>query len=143
MAFRGSFDHNLDAKHRLTVPTRFRSALADGLVLVRTPGAQCVSVWPAAPYAAQTAAALAGLNPMSKEARELKRLFSSTALETELDSAGRVQLPAKFIAHAGLDRETTVVGADDCVEIWDRATWDAYDADLVARAEELTEQLGR
>ena len=36
MAFRGTFDHTLDAKNRLTVPARYRSALADGVVLAMT-----------------------------------------------------------------------------------------------------------
>lgn len=143
MPFRGSFDHTLDAKNRLTVPTRFRAALADGLVLVRTPGTPCLSVWPAQAYAEQTSAALSGLNPLSREARELKRMFSSTALETELDAAGRIQVPAKFLAHARLTRETTIVGADDCFEVWDRGAWEAYDEQLTARAEQLTENLGR
>ena len=50
MAFRGHYEHSLDAKDRLTVPARFRAALADGVVL--SAGLDpCVEVYPTAEYA--------------------------------------------------------------------------------------------
>src|SRR5918997_945238 len=60
LAFHGTFDHTLDAKNRLTVPSKFRSALAGRVFLVK--GADpCLSVYPEATYAAMTEQALAGL----------------------------------------------------------------------------------
>ena len=55
MAFRGTFDFTLDAKNRLTVPAKFRAALADGIVLARGAG-RCLELWPQAEYEAQQAA---------------------------------------------------------------------------------------
>jgi DNA-binding transcriptional regulator/RsmH inhibitor MraZ len=34
LAFRGQYEHSLDAKDRLTIPARFRAALSEGIVLV-------------------------------------------------------------------------------------------------------------
>ena len=68
-------------------------------------------------------AALQGLNPLSSQARELKRLLPRrTRRTTELDSAGRVMLTPQLLEHAGIDREVVVTGAGDCLELWDRAS---------------------
>ncbi len=141
MAFHGTFEHTLDAKHRLTVPSKFRAALAGHVVLVKAVD-RCVSVYPEATYAGLTESALAGLNPFSPEARELKRMFFANALDVELDSAGRVMVPARFLEHAGIDREVVITGAGECLELWDRGSWETYDNDLTARAPELTASLG-
>ena len=61
MAFRGTFDHTLDAKSRLTVPARYRAALADGVVLAMPVDQQpCVGVWRPQDYERYTERALAG-----------------------------------------------------------------------------------
>src|SRR3954449_9813264 len=78
LAFHGTFEHSLDAKNRLTVPAKFRAALAGKVFLVRGPD-PCISLYPEATYSTLTTAALEGMNPFSAQARELKRLFHSTA----------------------------------------------------------------
>ena len=128
MAFHGTFDHSLDAKHRLTVPSKLRAAFSEGAFVVE--GAdRCLSLYPSTTYSALVDAALAGLNPLSAHA-------------VELDSAGRVMLGAKLAEHAGIDRDVTVIGAGDCLELWDPSTWEAYDRDLSARGADLTASLG-
>ena len=140
--FHGTFHHTLDAKNRLTVPSRFRSTLAGQIFLVR--GAEpCLSVYPAATYDTMAEAALAQMNPMSAQKREFARLFYANAMSVELDGAGRIMLPVLFMEHAGIGaREVVVAGAGDCLEVWDRARWDSYDADLAQRAPDLTASLG-
>jgi MraZ protein len=141
LAFTGTFDHNLDAKNRLTVPSKFRTVLSGGVYLVR--GVEkCVSLYPAATYEQMAQAALQGINPLSTQGRELRRVLYASALETELDSAGRVMLGPKFLEHAGIDREVVITGVGECLELWDRSAWEAYDNDLTARAPDLTESLG-
>ncbi len=141
MAFTGTFEHNLDAKHRLTIPSKFRAALSGGVYLSR--GVEkCVSLYPTETYTEIADAALAKASPMSREGRELRRVLYASALETELDSAGRVTLTPKFLEHAGIDREVVITGVGECLELWDRSAWEAYDTDLTARASELTESIG-
>jgi len=141
LAFHGTFDHTLDAKNRLTVPSKLRTAFAEGAFLVRSTE-KCISLYPAATYSAQTEAALSGLNPLHPNARELRRYFHSNASQVELDSAGRVMLSARQLQHAGIDRDVVVIGAGDCLELWDPSTWAAYDQDLTARAPDITASLG-
>ena len=141
MAFHGTFDHSLDAKHRLTVPSKLRAAFSEGAFLVE--GAdRCLSLYPSRTYSALADAALSGMNPLSAQAKQLKRYFHSNAHAVELDSAGRVMLSPRHLEHAGIERDVVVTGAGDCLELWDRSTWEAYDQDLTARAPDLTASLG-
>ncbi|HVF77313.1 MAG TPA: division/cell wall cluster transcriptional repressor MraZ [Solirubrobacteraceae bacterium] len=141
MAFRGTFDYTLDAKNRLTVPARFRTELAGGVLLAKGLEA-CVSLWTPGAYDEYTAAALQGLHPLSKEAQKLRRFFSANSLDTELDAAGRVMVPSFLLDHAGLSKEVVVTGAGDSLEIWDRATWTTYNEALSADVDEITASLG-
>jgi MraZ protein len=142
LAFHGTFDHSLDAKNRITVPSKHRAALAGTVFLVRGTD-PCISVYPEAEFSEIVRQSLAGLPKLSKQYRDLTRFFNSHADDVELDGAGRLTLQAKHLEHAGIaGREAVIAGAGDCLEIWDRAAWERYDTDLTAQAPELTESLG-
>jgi MraZ protein len=145
--FHGTFEHTLDAKHRLTVPAKYRAALSGGLVLAAStetgPGApRSIAIWTPDAYARYTASALAGLNPLSPRARELKRFLFGYSHDTELDSAHRVMIPNQHIDFAGLDKEVIVIGSGECLEVFDRARYEAYRAEQFTRIPDLVESLG-
>ncbi len=142
MIFRGTFEHSLDAKHRLTVPARYRAALAGGAVLAVSPETEpgaprSVAIWIPEDYDAYTTAALAGLNPLAPRARDLKRFFFNNSHEVELDSANRLMIPVPLLAYAGLDKEVVVTGSGECLEIWDRAAHAAYNEGVLSRFTEI------
>ena len=141
MAFHGTFEHSLDAKNRLTVPSKLRAAFSEGAFLVKSAD-RCISLYPSSTYSALVDTALSGLNPLSAQARELNRYFRSNAHFVELDSAGRVMLAPRQLEHAGIERDVVVIGAGDCLELWDPATWADYDTELTARASDITASLG-
>ena len=92
--FRGTFDHTLDAKNRLTVPARYRAALADGVVLAMPVDLKpCVGVWRPGEYDAYTRRALADVPPLSSRLSELERFFYGSSHDAELDTAGRIMVP--------------------------------------------------
>ena len=129
MAFRGTFDHTLDAKNRLTIPAKFRAALSEGVVLAK--GIErCVQVWTPKAFDEYVTGALAGLNPLSEQARKLNRFFAANSLDTELDAAGRVMVPGFLLDHAGLRKDVVVTGASDCLEVWERGAWADYNSAL-------------
>jgi MraZ protein len=141
VAFRGTFDYSLDAKNRLTVPSKFRASLSGGVVLAK--GVErCVELWPPAAFEGYTQAALADMHELSPHARKLRRYFMANSMDTELDSAGRVMLPSFLLEHAGLRKEVVVTGIDDHLEIWDRSAWADYNAALADDVTEITEGLG-
>src|SRR3990172_2649430 len=118
----GEFEHTVDDKSRLTLPAKFRQALAAGVVLTRGLDA-CLNVYPGADWHRLVEGRLAPLDPLSGEARTLQRFFYGGAVETQPDRQGRVMLPPALIDHARLGREAVVVGLGDRLEIWDREAW--------------------
>ena len=142
MAFRGTFDYSLDAKNRLTVPAKFRAALSDGVVLNKGVDG-CVEIWRPGDYESFTAEALQGFHRLSEEGRKLRSYFGANSMDTELDSAGRVGVPTFLLEHAGLNKEVVVVGAEDCLQVWDRAKWASYNEALTGEIAGITAQLGQ
>lgn len=139
MAFRGTFDHTLDAKSRLTVPARYRSALADGVVLAMPVDQQpCVGVWRPDDYERYTTRALAELPPLSGKLAELERFFYGSSHDVELDAAGRIMVPGFLAEHAGLQKEVVVVGAGDRLELWNRTSWEQHRPTLLGGVAEIT-----
>ena len=146
MIFRGTFEHALDAKHRLTVPAKFRAALAGGVVLAASPetspGApRSIAIWTPESYEAYTTRALAEVNPMSAQAREMKRFLFGLSHDTELDNAHRVMIPAAHIEFAALNKDVILVGSGECLEVFDRAQHQAYAPDQMTRVPDLVESL--
>ena len=147
MIFRGTFEHALDAKHRLTVPSKFRAALAGGVVLAASPettaaAPRSIAIWTPDGYESYTAAALTGQNPLSPQARDLKRFFFNYSHDTELDSAHRVMIPPTLLEYAGLDREVVVTGSGECLEVFDRAKYSGYSEDVLTRVPDIAAKLG-
>jgi MraZ protein len=141
MAFRGHYEHALDAKNRLNVPARVRAAFSGGLVLAQGPE-PCVTVWVPEAFDRWTASFLADLNPLSPERRKLTRYFAGTSFDAELDSAGRVILNQSLIEHAGIEREVVIVGNLDHLEVWDRRRWGEERKALNQEISGIAESLG-
>lgn len=140
MAFRSQYEHNLDAKDRITVPAAHRAGLAGGVVAME--GVEpCVEIWPQAAAEAMEATFLNPLNQMGADARRIRRRFFGTSEQTELDSAGRIRLPAHLIAHAGLEGPCLLVGVGDHVEVWNKGAWESESEEFETTAAELTERL--
>ena len=142
MAFRGTFDHTLDAKNRLTVPSKFRGQLSDGVVLAQSVE-RCLTIWLPAAYEAYVDRALDQVNPMTAQYRDLERFFGANAFETELDAAGRIMIPAPVMEWAGLRKDVVVTGVRTCLELWDRDAWSGLNTELATNVPALTEALGQ
>ena len=136
----GEYEHTIDDKNRLTLPAKFRQAFADGIVLTR--GMEgCVNVYARRDWDELVERRLAGLDPLSREARTMKRFFFAGASDGELDKQGRIMIPPALINHAGLRREVVVAGLHDHLEVWDRAAWRQQLAEVEGSAEHVAERL--
>lgn len=142
MTFRGLHEHSLDSKDRITVPSAYRGALSEGIVLMKSIE-HCVEVWPAKAAEAMEAGRLSSLDPMSRDARRIQRRFFNHSESTDLDSAGRVRLPRQMIDHAGLEGRCVVSGMGTRLEIWSPEAWAAEDEENEQLTPELTEGLAR
>ena len=135
----GQYDHTLDEKNRLTLPAKFREAFADGVVLTR--GMEgCVYAYTREAWD-RLAAAIVARDPLSPEARLMRRFFFSGAALDEPDRQGRITVPAPLIERAGLRRDVVVAGVYDHVEIWDRDAWRDQLKRVEGSAEDVAERL--
>ena len=139
MAFRGTFDHTLDAKNRLTVPARYRATLSEGVVLALPVDLKpYVGVWRPEDYERYTERSLSGLPPLSSRLTELERFFYGSSHDSDLDAAGRIMVPGFLCEHAKLNKEMVVVGAGDRLELWDKAAWREHRPALLGSVAEIT-----
>lgn len=114
----------MDEKGRLTLPSRLRTYFDGGIVVTKGVD-RCLFAFPPEEWATFKANIKANADLTSK-GRQLSRMFFSMAFEAGLDRQGRVLLPTKLSQYAGLDREVTITGVDDRLEIWDTAEWNRY-----------------
>ena len=136
----GEYEHTIDDKNRVTLPSRFRQMFAGGVVVTRGID-PCLAVYTRADWDEYVAAQLAGLSSFNREARQMRRYLFSAAIETELDKQGRITLPAALMKYARLDRDVVVAGVQDHVEIWDRAAWRTQLEEVEGSAELVAERL--
>ncbi len=136
----GEYEHTLDDKNRLTLPARLREAFGDGVVVTRGMDG-CLVVYTREGWERFVSVRLEGLDPFSREARQLSRFLFSGAVEAEPDKQGRVMIPPALVAHARLGREVVVAGVRDHVEIWDRAAWRKQLEEVEGSAELVAERL--
>jgi MraZ protein len=141
LAFRGHYEHSLDAKNRLSIPAKFRAAFSSGLVLAKETD-PCIAVWGPDDHERIIESALAGQNPLGSTRRKIQRFYQANSFELELDSAGRVTLPPPLLGHASIEKEVVVVGVGDHLEIWDQEQWAEEQRLLASSIGEVTEELG-
>jgi MraZ protein len=125
--FQGASSLNLDAKGRLSVPTRHRDVLlataAGQLTITKHPHG-CLMVFPR-PEWEKFRERIAAL-PMS--AQWWKRIFLGNAMDVEMDATGRVLVSPELREAAGITRDTMLLGMGQHFELWDKSRYDAQEA---------------
>ena len=128
--FQGASSVSLDAKGRLSVPTRHRDVLAataaNQVTVTRHPHG-CLMICPR-PEWEKFRERIAAL-PMS--AQWWKRIFLGNAMDMELDGTGRVLISPELRTAAGIDRETILLGMGNHFELWDAETYAAQEAEAM------------
>lgn len=120
--FLGQYKYTTDTKGRLTIPVRFRAALAAGAYLIQ--GFERNLIVHTHENFQGVAKKASGLTSTHPEARAVRRVIFGGATEVSLDSAGRVNIPTFLREYAGLDSEVYVVGAGEYFEIWNAEEWE-------------------
>jgi MraZ protein len=138
----GEYEHTIDDKNRLTLPAKFRSGFADGVVLAFSQDG-CLEVYPTAQYEETISARITAIDPISKEAKVMRRAYFSSANQTEMDKQGRVVLPAGLAQRARIDKDVVVAGLGDYLEIWDRNAWQVQRNEFEGRVEDVAERLAK
>ena len=119
--FMGEYNHTVDTKGRIIVPSKLREELGETFVV--TVGLDgCLFVYPNSEWE-QFVEQLKTL-PGKDHGRKLQRYFMSLAADCELDKQGRVLIPAKLRELAGLDKDVVFAGVINKIELWNKDKWD-------------------
>jgi MraZ protein len=147
--FRGISAISLDGKGRMALPARCREQLAQHhqtseVVVTIDTESPCLLLYPLAEWE-KIEEKLQSLPSFNPAARRIQRLLIGHATEVELDSNGRLLLPALLREHAKLDKTVILVGQGKKFELWDEQEWqnrrEAWLAEETNSSAELPEEL--
>jgi MraZ protein len=128
IGFLGEYESTVDAKGRFLLPAGFKKQLPEGekasFVLNRG-FEKCLTLYPIQSWE-PIFNKINALNDFDPKVRSFRRIFLNGANQIELDSAGRILLPKSLIEYAGLDKDIVLIAAVNKIEIWDKATYQAF-----------------
>lgn len=132
--FMGEYNHSIDEKGRLIIPSRFRELLGEEFILTKGLDG-CLSIFPQEewePFVEK----LRSLPLASKDARTFSRFFVSGACICNLDKQGRILVPPTLREFAGLQKDVVLAGNLNRIEVWSKEAWsrncDFDDMDTIA-----------
>ena len=141
--FIGTFEYRVDEKGRVPIPPKFRSDELREHGLILFPGAEkCITAYPPSEWQKFSESLISGPIIQSKM-RKLNRAIFANAFEADLDSQGRIILPAPLRQYAGIGDEVVVTGENKYLELWSNKEWDSEKADSQAEAWHIIESLER
>ena len=118
----GTYEHSIDSKGRLFIPSKLRVELGDTFYLAMGIDT-CLAIYPQSTWDRFTEK-FSSL-PMS-QSKAMRPLFANAA-KCELDSQGRIVIPQKLRRYAGLDKDVVILGVNDRAEIWSADAWQAQE----------------
>lgn len=141
LMFIGEYQHSIDPKKRLALPSKFRGELGARVVVTRGLD-RSLFVYPMKVWE-ELAGKLGSLPVGETGTRSFIRLMLAGATDVELDSQGRVLIPEYLKKEAGLAKEVTVVGLYNRLEIWDTKEWEKYKHQAEKNTEKIANELGK
>lgn len=127
-ALMGTYHHNIDAKGRMSFPTKLRDLLGGEFYVTKSISQKCLTIYSKSEWE-KLANKIAEL-PDSMGGLDIKRWLFSGAGELVPDKQGRVLIPSDLRDFAGLKKDVVVIGLDDKAEIWDKELWDAQQSNM-------------
>ena len=141
--FYGEFEHKLDKKGRIIIPSDFREASKENYVekfFVTRGLDSCLFMFPEEEWKLQESK-FKGLSFTKRETRKFNRLFFSGAVEATPDKQGRILVPTYLKNYAGIKKEIMIVGVSSRIEIWSKEKWEEFYNSSRESFEDIAEKL--
>lgn len=137
----GEYTHTIDDKNRLSLPAKFRAELGKKVVLTRGLD-KCVAIFTEKEWK-KVAEKLSEASMLQADNRSFNRFMFGGAIETEVDSIGRVLLPDFLKEWGRLQSKVAVIGVQARVEVWNEEAWRTNKETIEKQADTLAEKLGQ
>ncbi|OGM91587.1 cell division/cell wall cluster transcriptional repressor MraZ [Candidatus Wolfebacteria bacterium RIFCSPLOWO2_01_FULL_45_19] len=138
--FIGEYQHNLDSKSRVAVPSKFRAKLSSGAIITRGLD-YCLFVFGSKEWES-LAQKLTSLPLAQANSRAFVRLMLAGAMDAVPDQQGRILIPDYLRRYADLKKQVVIAGLYNRVEIWDSEKWQEYKKKTEGASDEIAEKLG-
>lgn len=125
--FYGEYQHTVDPKGRVIIPSKFREGLGDKFIITKGLDS-CLFVYSCTEWI-NLENKLKSLPFTDKDVRAFVRFFFAGANECEVDKQGRILIPQNLREYAGLNKDIYVIGVSTRVEIWDKQRYEEYNSD--------------
>ena len=119
--FMGEYNHSIDQKGRLIVPSKFREQLGNEFVVTKGLDG-CLFVYSNEEWQ-RIEEKFREIPLTTKDARKFSRFFFAGAATCEVDKQGRILLPSNLREYAAIEKEVVSVGVLSRVEIWSKDRW--------------------
>ena len=119
--FMGEYNHSIDQKGRLIVPSKFREQLGNEFVVTKGLDG-CLFVYSNEEWQ-RIEEKFREIQLTTKDARKFSRFFFAGAATCEVDKQGRILLPSNLREYAAIEKEVVSVGVLSRVEIWSKDRW--------------------
>lgn len=126
----GTFFQSMDVKGRMSFPTKLRDIVGESFVVTKGLSG-CLFVYSLEDF--EKLAQKLSEMPMAK-ALTVQRFFMASSTTVEADKQGRILIPQALREYANLEKEIVVAGVSDRAEIWDKAKWDEFNAQISEEA---------
>jgi len=126
--FYGEYEHTLDRKGRLIIPSKFREVAQANYVekfFVTRGLDKCLFLFTEEEWKSQEAK-FKSLSFTKPEARRFNRLYFSGACELDVDKQGRVLIPRYLKDFAAIKNEVIIIGVSNRIEIWSKSGWKEF-----------------
>jgi MraZ protein len=121
--FFGRYEHSLDVKGRLILPSRYRAQFGPQAYLSQYQD-RCLALWTPEEFEKQMAE-MERLQDQGRTQRNLARIMASGSTDVEIDRQGRLAIPSYLRSFARLESGVLVIGALNRVELWNPAEWES------------------
>ena len=138
--FTGEYNHTIDAKGRLIVPSKFREQLGEEFVVTKGLDG-CLFVYSTEEWN-RFEEKFSEVPLTTKDARKFSRFFFAGAATCEVDKQGRILIPPTLREYAGLDKEVVTAGVFSRIEIWSKERWQENNYDDMDEIAEHMAELG-
>lgn len=138
--FIGEYEHSIDAKNRVIIPSKFREGLGEKFVITKGLEQGCLLVFPMEEWQ-NFEEKLKSLPFGSKEARTFSRYFFSSASECEIDKQGRTVIASNLKDYAKIEKDVVIIGVSSRVEIWSKEKWEELNNDENLDMEDISEKM--
>ncbi len=135
----GEFNHSIDDKNRLIIPSKLRNELGNEAVITRGLD-KCLFIYSKKEWES-IVSKLSNLPFTKKSVRDFNRFFLSSASTIVFDKTGRVNLSQSLLNYANLTKECVIIGVNDRVEVWDKNEFDTFISSNLDNFSDMAENL--